>query len=102
MSKTIFGMQLHNLLGAEHRDFLLPVGEIPVYMNKSSNKAIGSAIMDAGRVTNVLNISVPDDVKRIWHTYKKTYDSTVIESDKTSDYIRKRLDNIILHKTDQS
>lgn len=101
MSNTIFGMQLHNLLGAEHRDFLLPVGEIPVYMNKSSNKAIGSATMDAGRVTNVLNISVPDDVKQIWHTFKKTYDSTVIESDKSGDYFRKRLDNIILHKTDK-
>lgn len=102
MSNKHFGMQLHNLLGAEHRNFLLPVGEIPVYMNKSSNKAIGSATMDAGRVTNVLNISVPDEVKRIWHTYKKTYDSTVIESDKSSDFMRKRLDNIILHKTDQS
>lgn len=101
MSNTIFGMQLHNLLGDEHRDFLLPAGEIPIYMNKSSNKAIGSATMDAGRVTNVLNISVPDDVKRSWHTYKKTFDSTVMEDDKTGNYIRKRLENIILHKTDK-
>lgn len=101
MSNTIFGMQLHNLLGDEHRDFLLPVGEIPVYMNKSSNKAIGSATMDAGRVTNVLNISIPDDVKKIWHTFKKTYDSTIIESDKSSSYLRKRLDNIILHPSDK-
>jgi hypothetical protein len=93
-------MQMQNLLGAEHRDFLLPVGEIPVYMNKSSNKPIGTAVMDAGRVTCVLNISVPPDVQRFWHTYKKTYDSTVMESDKSSNYMRKRLDNIILHKID--
>jgi len=98
MSIKPFGMQLHNLLGAEHRNFLLPVGEIPVYMNKSSNKAIGSATMDAGRVTNVLNVSVPDEVKKVWHTFRKTYDSTVMESDKSSDWLRKRLDNIILHK----
>jgi hypothetical protein len=93
-------MQMQNLLGAEHRDFLLPVGEIPVYMNKSSNKPIGTAVMDAGRVTCVLNISVPADVQRFWHTYKKTYDSTIVESDKSSSYLRKRLDNIILHKND--
>jgi hypothetical protein len=100
MSKTTFGMQLHNLLGAEHRDFLLPVGEIPVYMSKSSSKAIGSAVMDPGRVTCVLNISVPADIQRFWHTYKKTYDSTIMESDKSSNYLRKRLDNVILHKTE--
>ena len=93
-----FGMQLHNLLKADHRNFLLPVGTIPVFMNKSSNKAIGTATMDAGRVTSVLNISVPDEVKKVWHTYRKTYDSTVIEKDKSGDYLRKRLDNIILHK----
>ena len=94
-------MQLHNLLGAEHRDFLYPLVEIPVYMSKSSGKAIGTATMDAGRATGVLNISVPDDIKLTWHTFKKTYDSTVMEDDKTGNYIRKRLDNIILHKSDK-
>ena len=94
----MFGMQLQNLLGVEYRDFLLPIGEIPIYMDKSSNKAIGSAIMDTGRVVKVLNISVPEEIKGSWHLYRKTYDSTVIDDDKTGTYLRKRLDNIILHK----
>jgi len=88
------------LLGAEHRNFLLPIGEVPIYMSKSSSKPIGTAVMDAGRATAVLNINVSDEVRRFWHTYKKTYDSTVMDDDKSGTYMRKRLDTIILHKTD--